>query len=110
MWTIKNEVYIFKADLAGEKEEVKLNMKMDFGSPSFAYSNNVDELTNVKKHSMDLPLAKLADYEPPLKPLEIKIFRKFYLNVDAKKLADFIFNIRGTNMFLKINPFETQMI
>ena len=89
----KKESYIFKADLDGEWRESWLKMKMDFGYLGFVYLNNIDEVTNPKKNSMNLPLAKFVDYEPPLKLLDIKIFHNFYSKVDAKELTTFIFNI-----------------
>ena len=106
----EKESYIFKTELAGDYEEVKLNMKMDFGSLDFAYSNDIDDVTKAKTNSMNLPVAKSVDYKPPSKPSDIEIFDTFYLKVDTKEFTKFSFSVMGAEKFLEISPFETQII
>ena len=106
----KGESYIFKAELTGDYEKVKLNFKLVFGAVDFAFSSDVSDLDKQEKHVLSLPVVKAVEYTPPSKPSDIELFDTFYLKVTLKEFSKFNFIIRGAEKFLEIRPFETEII
>jgi hypothetical protein len=106
----EKESYIFKTELSGDYEEVKLNVSMTFGNMDFAFSRDLDEIVKAKTHSLKLPVSKSMSYKAPSKPSDIEIFDTFYLKVDTHEFTKFTFRVHGEDKFIEINPFETHIV
>ena len=103
--------YIYKVELTGDFEQVKLDVKLSFGDIEIFYSDNLEDLAKQpKKHAMQVPGSKDFTFKAPAKKMDIVIFSQFFVKVKTKKFSKFSLLVRGQEKFREIKDFESEIV
>ena len=103
--------YIYKIELTGDFEKVKLDVKLSFGNIEIFYSDDLEDLkTKAKEHTMKVPSSKDFEFVAPAKKNDIVIFRTFYVKIKTTVFSKFSLLIRGEEKFREIKDFESEIV
>ena len=106
----ENEKSTFVAKFDSQYNEMEIHFKLEFGSISFRYSNDLDSLSEPQK--LSIPIQKTINYKvgKTERLNDIVIFKEMFLEVVSHEFSRFSVLMKPKNKFRQIKPFEQEII